>query len=267
MKPYYEDNYVQIFHGDCREILPQLPYNSVDLVLTSPPYDDLREYGGHGFDFETVASLIPPILEIGGVLVWIVGDASDETGETGTSFRQALRFKELGLRLHDTMIYEKNGASYPCQDKYYQVFEYMFILSKGRPRVINLLKDRRNLWDGSWSKRTRRDVKGDLIVGEKTPSNDYGIRWNIWRYNTGHFGEEAEVDRQHPAMFPMALARDHILSWSDLEGIVLDPFLGSGTTAYCAKKLNRKCIGIEIEEKYCEIAANRCRQSVMELNI
>jgi len=255
--PYYQDKYVTIYHGDCREILPDLP--KVDLVLTSPPYDDLRLYGGHEFYFEVLAPLIVGRLGNGSVLVWVVGDASDDTGETGTSFRQVLKFKELGLRLHDTMIYEKNGASYPCHDKYYQVFEYMFVLSKGRPTIINLLQDRHNLWEGSWGRRSRRDVHGDLIIGDKTPSNECGIRWNIWRYNVGHFGEEAELNRLHPAMFPMALARDHILSWSNTGSLILDPFLGSGTTAYCAKKLNRKCIGIEIEEKYCEIAANRCR--------
>ena len=263
MNPYYQDKWVTIYHGDCREILPQLGFK-VDLVLTSPPYDDLREYGGHPFDFQTTAQAIVPAIADGGVLVWVVGDASDESGESGNSLRHVLAFKELGLRLHDTMIYEKNGASYPTHDKYYQVFEYMFVMSQGRPRVVNLLRDRRNLWDGSWGRRSRRDVRGNLIVGDKTPSGEYGIRWNIWRYNVGKFGEEADRDRGHPAVFPLALARDHILTWTDANSIVCDPMAGSGTSLEAAKKLNRYSIGIEIEEKYCEIAAKRCCQEVME---
>jgi len=264
MKPYYQDKWVKIYHGDCREILPQLDVK-VDLVLTSPPYDDLRVYGGSVFDFEGVARAITDVMKDGTVLVWVVGDATDESGESGSSFQQALRFKELGLRLHDTMIYEKNGASYPCHDKYYQVFEYMFVLSRGRPRVVNLLRDRRNLWNGSWGRRSRRDVYGNLILGEKTPSDDYGVRWNIWRYNVGKFGEETGRDRGHPAVFPLALARDHILTWTNSGDMVCDPMVGSGSSLEAAKKLNRYSIGIEIEEKYCEIAAKRCCQEVMEL--
>jgi DNA modification methylase len=225
----------------------------------------LRVYGGYSFNFQCVAQAITKILKDGAVLVWVVGDATNESGESGSSFQQVLTFKELGLRLHDTMIYEKNGASYPCHDKYYQVFEYMFILSRGRPRVVNLLKDRRNLWNGSWGKRSRRDVYGNLILGEKTPSDDYGVRWNIWRYNVGKFGEEANRDRGHPAVFPLALARDHILTWTNIDDTVCDPMVGSGTSLEAAKKLNRYSIGIEIEEKYCEIAARRCSQEVMEL--
>ena len=263
MKPYYQDEWVTIYHDDCREILPGM--EAVDLILTSPPYDNLREYGGYRFDFDAIAPVITRGLKDGGVLVWVVGDGSDETGESGSSFYQALKFKELGLRLHDTMIYEKNGNSYPSKDKYYQVFEYMFILSRGRPEVVNLLKDRENIWMGSWGNRSRRDVKGKIIPGQKTKSEQYGVRWNIWRYNTGNFGEEANLNREHPAMFPLALARDHILSWSNPGNLVCDPFSGSGTTLEAAKKLNRHCIGIEIEEKYCEIAANRCRQMVMDL--
>lgn len=261
---YYQDDAVVIYNADCRDILHQIPDKSIDLVLTSPPYDDLRRYGGHGFDYKGVIPIVTSSINEGGVIVWVVGDGSDDSGESGNSFRHALLFKELGLRLHDTMIYEKNGASYPAQDKYYQVFEYMFVFTRGRPRVVNLLSDRKNLWNGSWGKRSRRDVEGNLIVGEKTPSDETGIRWNIWRYNVGKFGEEAERDRTHPAMFPLALARDHILTWSNINDLICDPMFGSGTTLEVAKKLNRKCIGIEIEEKYCEIAAKRCSQSVMK---
>ena len=268
MKPYYLDSAVTIYHGDCRDILPSLP--KVDLVLTSPPYDDLRIYGGQGFDFLAIAPLAVGILEDGSVLVWVVGDSSSNGSESGTSFSQALEFKRLGLSLHDTMIYEKSGPSYPTQDKYYQIFEYMFVFSKGKPRTTNLIKDRINRWYGQkWSKvRTRRNVRGELVAHtwSAEEGKEVGVRFNIWRYDVGA-GHSAEdmLAHEHPAIFPLALAKDHILSWTNIGDSVLDPLMGSGTTLRAAKDLGRKAIGIEIEERYCEIAAKRMSQTVMAL--
>ena len=265
MKPYYQDEWVTIYHGDCREILPSLP--KVDSVLTSPPYDDLREYDGYSWDFEVTANLLKNIITDGGVIVWVVGDATIDGTETGSSFRQALYFKGLGLNLHDTMIWNKGSFAFPSTDRYHQIFEYMFVFSKGSPKALNLIHDRKNLYSrmGGISGRNRdgsRRTKGN--AGKK--QSTYGQRFNIWEYaiGGGHVAS-SKIAHQHPAIFPEQLALDHIISWSNQGDIILDPFLGSGTTAYCAKKLNRKCIGIEIEEKYCEIAAKRCSQSVMRL--
>lgn len=264
-KPYYDVDGITIYHGDCREILPYLP--KVDLVLTSPPYDDLRDYGGHGFDWQSTIDAIVPSIKDGGVCVWVVGDETKNYSESGTSFRQALRFMDLNMNLHDTMIYMKNGPSYPAQDKYYQVFEYMFVLSKGRPRVFHPLRDRENLWfRQKWSKiRTRRTKQGELKQQDwyKDEGEQNGTRFNVWMYNVGYGYQGDELCYLHPATFPETLAHDQIYSWSDIDGIVLDPMCGSGTTLKRAKQLGRKAIGIEIEEKYCEIAVKRLGQGVL----
>ena len=268
MKPYYQDDAAQIFLGDCRDILPHLP--KVDLVLTSPPYDSLRDYGGQVWDFESVAESLLLSLMPGSVMVWVVGDETKNGSESGSSFRQALWFMEHGLNLHDTMIYAKNGPPYPSQNRYFQVFEYMFIFSKGEPKTVNLIKDRKNRWaGGKWSSgRSKRTKAGELTYDPQLDWNvkEFGVRFNIWEYNTGYgYSAEADYIYEHPAIFPPALAKDHIESWSNPNDIVLDPLMGSGTTLRAAKDLGRKAIGIEIEEKYCEIAAKRMSQSVMQL--
>lgn len=255
----------KIYQGDALMILKIFPNESVDCVVTSPPYDNLRSYQGYEFNFEGIVSELYRVIKNGGIMVWIVGDATIDNSETGTSFKQALYCKEIGFNLHDTMIYEKNGASYPTKNKYYQVFEYMFILSKGIPKTVNLLYDRKNLWGGSWGKRSRRDVKGNLIQEKRIESRDKsetGIRFNIWRYNTGQgFSTKDEIAFEHPAIFPEELATDHIKSWSNEGDLILDPMCGSGTTCKMAKILSRNFIGIDISEKYCKIAEARLSQN------
>jgi DNA modification methylase len=267
MQPYYEHAGITIYHGDCRDILPHL--DPVDLVLTSPPYDNLRTYGGHAFEWKSTIDAIIPSIKDGGVCVWIVGDATDNGSESGSSFRHALRFMDAGINLHDTMIYMKNGPSYPSQNKYYQVFEYMFIFSKGKPKTFNPLRDRENLWfRQKWSKiRTRRTVSGDLKeqLWYKDEGEQFGTRFNVWMFNVGAGYQGDALCYLHPATFPEELANDHVVSWSNPDDIVLDPMCGSGTTLKMAKQLNRKAIGIEIEEKYCEIAVKRLAQEVLDL--
>jgi DNA modification methylase len=260
--PYYQDDAVLIYHGDCREILPQLP--KVDLVLTSPPYDNLRLYGGQTFEFNGLPSLIYAVMEMGGCCVWVVGDQTINGSETGSSFKQALGFIDNGFNLHDTMIYEKNWITYPDTARYFNAFEFMFVFSKGFPKTVNLIRDKRNSSKGTRVGGTNRRKDGSLppkvCIGNIIP--EYSIRTNIWMYSQG----DKRNIKGHPAQFPEQLVNDHIISWSNSSDLILDPFLGSGTTAYCAKKINRKCIGIEIEEKYCEIAAKRCCQSVMNFD-
>ncbi len=261
---YPEDFINKIICGDCLEVMKAIPDKSVDLVITSPPYDNLRDYKGYSFDFEGLAKELYRVIKDGGVMVWIVGDSIVDGSESGTSFKQALFFKEIGFNLYDTMIYEKNGSSFPDKTRYYQCFEYMFVLSKGIPKTKNLLCDRKNKWDGSWGKRSRRNKEGELIVGDKIPYQEYGIRFNIWRYNTGYgFTTKDEIAYEHPAIFPEALARDHILSWSNEGDVILDPMNGSGTTTKMAKLLKRNFIGIEISPEYCKIAEERLRQEIL----
>lgn len=248
-------------------MLPQLDAH-VDLILTSPPYDTLRLYGGKPFVFDGLPLLFYRVMKEGGCCVWIVGDESTDGSESGSSFKQAIAFMDAGFKLHDTMIYGKKGFASPSSNRYHQAFEYMFVFSKGVPKTFNPLMDRRNLNDrrGGFTRRQRdgsmKEVKSTLFL------NDWGMRYNIWIYEIGKFKvTKDEVAYAHPAIFPEELAADHINSWSNPNDLVLDPFLGSGTVAKMAGLLGRRCIGIETEETYCKIAVNRCRQEVMELDL
>jgi DNA modification methylase len=266
MKPYYHDEQygITIYHGDCRDILPHL--EPVDLVLTSPPYGNLREYGGHPFDWKTTINSIVPIIKVGGVCVWVVGDETIDGSESGESFRQTLYFLSKGLKLHDTMIYEKAGFSSPSNNRYHQIFEYMFVLCNDYVSTFNGIKDKKNTWD-SWGKNTKRQIDGQLKdLGKRKGMTDYGLRYNVWRYVIGAGNSSPDaIAFDHPAIFPEKLATDHIVSWSNQNDTVLDPMCGSGTTLKIAKALGRKAIGIEIEKKYCDIAIERLRQGVLEL--
>jgi DNA modification methylase len=263
----------KIVCGDNVATMATFPAESIDLVVTSPPYDNLRTYGGHTWDFEGVAQELWRIIKPGGVVVWVVSDATVNGSETGTSFRQALRFMEIGFRLHDTMIYHKAGCPFPETNRYYPSWEFMFVLSSGSPKSVNLIADKRNEYAGDKKARQRSERQRDGLVKENTAwrnnrdarRKEYGVRESIWRYSGGRGNTTPDVYAfEHPAMFPEALARDHILSWSNEGDIVLDPFSGSGTTAKMAKHNGRRYIGIEINPEYCEIAANRLEQQVFE---
>lgn len=262
MKPYYESDLGVLYHGDCIEIARGLEC-SAHLIVTSPPYDALRRYGGHRFNFRAVAEASRDMLISGGVLVWVIKDQTVNGSETGTAAFHKLYFKDcLGLNIHDTMIYEKNGHAYPSQNRYYEIFEYMIVFSKGSPKTFNPIKDRENKWYGQkWSnKRSRRNFEGDLKDSswDQAEGERFGVRFNSWKYNVGHgYSSKDKIAFKHPAIFPELLAHDHIVSWSNKGNLVLDPMCGSGTVCKQAEKLNRLWIGIEIEEKYCEITAKR----------
>lgn len=249
----------RIYNIDCLKGLKLLDDNSVDLTVTSPPYDDLRNYKGYSFDFENIAKELYRVTKNGGILVWIVGDATSKGSESGTSFRQALYFKECGFNLHDTMIYEKNSSSFPAartSKRYTQIFEYMFVFCKGKIRNdISLLCDKPNKWAGhtNWGNNTQYDKDGNLKqTNNIKPVPKFSLRNNIWKYSVG-FNDKTG----HPAVFPEKLAEDHILSWSKENDVVLDPFMGSGTTAKMSILNNRNYIGFEISEEYCGMAEER----------
>jgi len=264
MKPYYQDKWVTIYHGDCREILPQLDVK-VDLVLTSPPYDDLRDYGGQGWHFDGMAPTIFNCVKDGGYCIWIIGDQTINGGETLSSFNQAIEFCAAGFKLHDTMIYLKDGFAFPEATRYQPVFEYMFVLVRGKPSYFNPIK-RKTVYGAITELEHERQKDGSISAVNMRYRLETGNVGNVWLYGTGYLKTSKNPDVfKHPCAFPEQLASDHIYSWSNHNNLILDPFLGSGTTCYCAKKLNRYSIGIEIEEKYCEIAAKRCSQEVMEL--
>lgn len=260
MKPYYEHAGITLYHGDnvatMREMIPDA---SVDLVVTSPPYDNLRTYGGHSWDFEGVAAELWRVIKPGGVVVWIVNDATVDGSETGTSFRQALHFKELGFRLHDTMVYLSDKPPL-THNRYEQSFEFMFVLAKESPRVFNPLM-RKSETAGGLPGRFMQDAADGVysVAHKQARTGPQSMRMNAWYY---HAGADAS-NGGHPAPFPESLARDHILSWSNEGDTVLDPFSGSGTTMKMARLMGRKGIGIEIHREYCEIAAKRLAQGVL----
>jgi len=252
---------------DCLEGMKSIPDKAVDLVLTSPPYDDLRDYGGFTFDYHQVIPEIFRIMKDDGVCVWIVGDKTENGTESCTSFKQVLAFRDIGFNLHDTMIYEKAGFASPSTNRYHQVFEFMFIFSKGNNITFNPLKDRPNKWE-SWGRNTRRQKDGRLIERPKRrPSNPTGMRMNIWRYSTG-FGNTSDspLAFQHPAAFLDELAHDHIISWSIPGDIVLDPFLGSGTTLLACRKTGRIGLGFEINPEYESIIRERSMAEIPKID-
>lgn len=257
----------KIYNQDCLITLNNMPDNFIDCTITSPPYDNLRtyndfvkgkpsEFNGHSFNFEKIAKELFRVTKNGGIVIWVVGDGTEKGSETGTSFRQALYFKEIGFNLHDTMIYQKNNFSNPSSNRYHQIFEYMFVLSKGKPKTFNSIKDRKNVYGGqvgSWGKNTSRQSDGSMVERKKKIIEEYGQRYNIWTYKTSKNGQEDEIAYNHPAIFPIQLVKDHIISWTNEGDLIYDPFMGSGTTAKGAKELKRDYIGSEISSEYCDI--------------
>lgn len=254
----------EIYCADCIEFMRNgLDTESIDLTVTSPPYDKLRDYQGYSFDYQSVINELWRVTKPGGVVVWVVGDSTLKFNKSLTSFRQALAFQDRGFCVYDTIIYQKAGNPQPpINDRYYNVYEFMFIFSKGKPNSINLIRDRPNKWhkrDGAVSTHRNKDGSLDTVHRSKTPR--YGVRYNIWCYSTGKYNTTRDMGAfQHPAMFPEQLASDHIISWSNEGDLVFDPFMGAGTTAKMAYLNNRNYIGCDISSEYVELAKARLRK-------
>lgn len=254
----------EFYRGDCAEVLKEIDGGSIDLTVTSPPYDNLRTYNGFTFNFETIAKELYRVTKQGGVVVWVVGDATIKGSETGTSFRQALFFMECGFNLHDTMIYQKAGTG-ACGSNlaYWQSFEYMFVLAKGRPKAVNRIADHINTRAGTVCTKGRVGVDGRVKDTKRRIVPGVSVRSNIWRYSVGNAagGNAAGGKVDHPAVFPEALARDHIMSWSNEGALVLDPFMGSGTTGVACADMGRNFVGIELDRGYYRIARKRIAEA------
>lgn len=266
LTPYYQHNGVTLYQGTGENVLKEIERASIDLTVTSPPYDSLRTYEGYSFDFETIARELYRVTKPGGVVVWIVNDATIDGSETGTSFRQALYLRDVcGFNLHDTMIWNKGTftATGSLASRYAPVFEYMFIFSIDTPKTFNPIKDRRNLTAGSPIHGTIRQSDGSTRmqsgIGVKV-IHEFGQRHNIWHIPA----EMSNLNRLHPAPFPESLVNDHIYTWSNPGDTVLDPFCGSGTTLKMARLNARKCIGIDIAERYLQISIHRLSQDVID---
>lgn len=242
---------------DCLALMEQMDSNFVDLIVTSPPYDNLRDYRGYSYDFENIALELYRVTKNGGVLVWVVGDKISG-GFSLTGFRQALFFKESGFNVHDIMIYKKKNTPFMRSNAYTNCFEFMFVLTKGKPKTFNPLKEKtvRNGFEmlpfNKKSDGINKKMLGELKK-EKT-------RTNVWEYAVGLNGTTKDrIAFKHPAVFPEKLAEDHILSWTNEGDLVFDPMCGSGTTCKMAKIHNRKYLGVDISEEYCKIAQERIR--------
>lgn len=250
----------KIHNENCLETMAKMPDNFIDLTVTSPPYDGLRTYNGYSFDFESIAKELYRVTKNGGVVMWNVSDATVKGSETGTSFRQALFFKECGFNLHDTMIYAKNNFMPLTHNRYEQSFEYMFVFSKGKPKIFNPImidciskgskkyRGKAKQYEDSYSERKRDEV---TITKEKKQKS------NIWFYNVGNSSGDDKTT--HNAPFPEQLANDHIISWSNENDLIYDCFAGSGTTAKMAILNNRNWIVSEISSEYCEIIKERIK--------
>jgi site-specific DNA-methyltransferase (adenine-specific) len=255
---------VEIYQGDCAGL--ELESESIDLTVTSPPYDNLRDYEGFVFDFEAIADQLYRITKLGGVVVWVVGDATIDGSESGTSFRQALYFMDIGFRLHDTMIYRKINYIPLTHNRYEQAFEYMFVFSKGSPKTFNPImvptKTAGDVYNLSRKGYCATIKKGAQRRRDETVVvNDEKIKSNIFSYTCG--GSRLG----HPAPFPENLARDQILSWSNPGGIVYDPMMGSGTTGKMAVKYDRRFIGCDISDNYYEIAKRRIYEATLQMRL
>ena len=255
-----------VYNECCLKTMASLPDNCIDLVLTSPPYDEMREYSGNDFNqFEKIAHELYRVMQEGGVVVWVIGDQTKQGNESGTSFRHALYFRDkAGFNLFDTMIYSKPPRGAVGNNKtYWQSFEYMFVLSKGLPKTINLLKDRENKDERAGDSSRKRQVNGTRLPVKRAGYEKMGRRTNVWEYNIGKGHSTKDVVAfEHPAIFPEKLAADHIASWSNKGDVVYDPFMGSGTTAKMAMESKRNWIGSEISSDYCRVIKERLKNVV-----
>jgi site-specific DNA-methyltransferase (adenine-specific) len=259
--------------------MSQIDNESIDLTVTSPPYSDLRDYEKYSWDFENVAKEIYRITKDGGILVWVVGDKTSKGTEELTPFRQAIYFQDVvGFNIWDTMIYQKEFCPFPANVRYNQQFEFMFVFSKGKAKTFNPIKERKSekeikkILNGSLNvaSKTYRDKNGKTKRGdsdermlkrlEKSSLSITKNKGNVWKINAGYMvGSKDKIAFEHPATFPESLANDHILSWSNEGDLVLDPFMGSGTTAKMSKLNNRNYIGFEISQEYVDIANERLK--------
>ena len=250
----------KIHNENCLDTLERMPADSVDCVITSPPYDNLRTYNGYSFDFEKIAYELKRVLKPGGVIVWIVGDSTIKGSESGTSFKQALFFKQIGLNLHDTMIWQKSNPMPKVKTKrYFDVFEYMFILSKGQPKTFNPIMQDTKMGGKVYDSTVKQITAGKERKHKTFVLNHQRYKNNIW------INAIAQNKTAHTAVFPKQLIADHVISWTDKNDIIYDPFMGSGTTALAALELERNFIGSEISSEYCQIAnqllRNKCHEA------
>ena len=253
----------KIINGNCVDILMSYPNKQFDMIITSPPYGTTRNYNGYEFDFKAIAKELTRTLKDGGVLIWVVGDTTKNGSESLEPQRQQIYFNDIcKLRCHDTMIYHKTNFSNPSHishKRYHQVFEFMMVFSKGKPKTFNPICDREIKYKQPYGKKTIRQKDGSMKEVEKKETKLSGMRTNVWLMKTA--GQERICKSiKHPAKFPDKLAYDMIKSFSNEGDIILDPMCGGGTSIIQAIKLNRQYLGIDISKEYCDITNDEIKK-------
>jgi len=257
----------KIYNENCLDTMARMSDNFIDLTVTSPPYDNLRDYNGYSFDFENIAKELYRVTKEGGVVVWVVGDATVNGSESGTSFKQALYFKECGFNLHDTMIYRKLNYLPITTNRYEPQFEYMFILTKSKLKTFNPIK-KRNKTSGLRGGSHRHNGKDlEPLHTKNGIVNEIGIKTNVWDIACGSMNSKDKISFKHPATFPEKLAADHIYSWSNEGDLVYDCFMGSGTTAKMSHIHKRNWIGSELSKEYFNIANDRLKSYLNQTSL
>ena len=252
----------KIYNENCLKTMGKMPDQYIDFIITSPPYDDIRNYNGYIFEFEKTALEIKRVLKNGGVIIWVIGDKTENGSESLTSFKQALFFKKIGLKIHDTMIYYKNNPMPQTGNRYHQHFEYMFAISKGNPKIFNPIVEPTKHRGLANMKNRGRDGSLSYEKIQRTKEKKVG---NVFFYSIGGgISTKDKIAYKHPAIFPEKLVSDQIKTWTNEKNLVYDPFMGSGTTAKVAELLNRDWIGSEISKEYIEIANQRIEKTSEE---
>jgi len=254
----------EIYNCDCVDLMKSMDEGYVDLTVTSPPYDNLRNYNGYQFNYEDIAKELYRVTKTGGIVVWVVGDRIKNGNKSLTSFRQALFFQEIGFNVHDVMIYQKKNTPFMRSNAYTNAFEFMFVFSKGKPNIFNPRKEKTVRPGFEMMVHNKgADAVNNKVLKELKPEK---TKINIWAYAVGLHGSTSDRDAfKHPAIFPEKLAEDHILSWSNEGDIIFDPMCGSGTTLKMAKKHNRRYVGVDISPEYVELAKKRLDNFVPNL--
>tara|TARA_Y100000034_G_C6875037_1_gene400043 strand:- start:483 stop:1289 length:807 start_codon:yes stop_codon:yes gene_type:complete len=256
-----------IICGDNIEVMRAIPENSIDLVVTSPPYDNIRDYKGYNMDLHNVGHQVHRVLKEGGVCVMIIQDGTKNFGKSLTSFRTIVDWCDsFGFKLFETVIYKKHGVAGAWWSKRFRVdHEYIPIFLKGkRPQYFNKepLKIPSIHGGKTLTGCATRLTNGKTLKAKKVTINKLKCRGTLWDYTT--CGDGSKLKHKHPATFPNMLPYDIIECFCPEDGIVLDPFNGSGTTCVAARSLNRNYVGIESSREYCDIAIERL--STEEIN-
>lgn len=248
---------------DCVEGMKKLPKNSIDVVITSPPYDNVRDYNGFSYNLHETGKEIFRIMKDGGIIAMVIQDQTKDFGKSLTSFRTIVDWVDnLGFKLFETVIYRKYGAEGAWWNKRFRVdHEYIPIFLKGkRPQYFNkeLLKIPSKHGGKTMTGGETRLTNSIRIATRPITINPMKCRGTIWEYMTA--GDGTRLKHQHPATFPDKLPIDFINCFCPSNGIILDPFIGSGTTALAAIKLNKNFIGFDTSKDYCKLARKRIRE-------